>query len=172
MRKAVLSRRLDSRRRRDRNPVIGAVSVGFFFLLIGIMLLSIPDAVTNTESFLNDLITARVPNLNQVVLPAPAHPAAHQGFYALVAEFSLAWGVFQVFILLLKIVFRSTIRSIAETVSGIITWLGTYYLVTTFLIVGTLTTWFAFWALVLTLWGISMLARAIVLAIYRNSGYI
>ena len=124
-----------------------------------------PGSIGEIEAFLRDLTLVRVPNLGQIFLPAPTHPTAHGEFYVIIANFSLIWGIFQVFILALKVASKSSVSSKAETISSFISWLGANYLVTTFLMQGTLMGWFIFWALTLTLWGVSMLTRAIILAI-------
>ncbi len=59
---------------------------------------------------------------------------------------------------------RSSVARKAETVENIVFWLGTSYLITTYLVNMTLSSeWFVFWAGIILLFGLSLIARAFVL---------
>lgn len=143
---------------------ITAISVGFFLVLAGAIFLSTPDLLGKILTFFSDFDIVRVPH-TRVFLPAPASLGIHSGFYSAVMQFCFLWGVFQVFILVLRFVARSPLNKKAETSSSIIFWLGASYLIRTFLIGTTVTTtWFVFWAGIIMLIGTTFVIRAIILA--------
>ena len=74
----------------------------------------------------------------------------------------MAFGVLQVFILGLRVWVHSRTRRIAETLGHAVFWLGAAVLVNMFLITGTLSGWFEYWAALIILVGVSFIARAIV----------
>jgi hypothetical protein len=83
-----------------------------------------------------------------------------------VEKFSLLWGVFQIFTLILRFAFHSLPRKKAQNISDITFWLGTSYLISFFLTPRvTITGWLVFWSMVITLLGVSQITRAITLAI-------
>ncbi len=87
--------------------------------------------------------------------------------------FCLSWGAFLVALLVVRFVVHTSWRKKAENLSDIIFWLGAMYLIQTMLLdVGTAlshTGWFAFWAAIIMLLGVSLVVRAIVLAAVRRS---
>lgn len=154
---------------RDREKIISAVSIGFFFILAGTIFLLTPNFIDKVTAFFNDFILVRAPNTEQVFLPAPSSPSKHLGVYMVVEEFTVIWGIFQLLILVLKVTFHFSSTSKAETISGIIFWLGISYLISLFLIVqATTIRWLVFWAMTITLIGVSQVIRAIVLAVKRR----
>ncbi len=86
--------------------------------------------------------------------------------YSAVTQFSLIWGLFQIVILALRIVVDSPFSKKAETASNLVFWLGASYLISTLLNeTTTVETWFVFWAEVIMLIGVSLIVRAIILAV-------
>lgn len=159
--------------RRHREGLISAISAGFFFMLVGAIFLTTPNLFNNIIDLFSDFDIRRVPNLDNVWLPAPVHPfsSTNRVVYTAVEQFSYAWGLFQLVILALRFVVRSPVNKDAETVSNIVFWVGTGYLIRTFLIETIrfslftgLTRWFVFWAGIIMLLGVSLIIRAIVLA--------
>jgi len=157
---------------RYRESLFSAISAGFFFVLVGAIFITTPNLFDRILDFFRDFDVVRVPNLG-VWLPAPAHPFAltHSVVYEAVERFSYIWGIFQVVILVLRFVARSPVNKDAETVSNIVFWLGTGFLIRTFLIETTrmpsfvgLTRWFVFWAGIIMLLGVSLIIRGIILA--------
>ena len=99
-----------------------------------------------------------------VSLPAPANPAAHIELYTAAFQFALALGIIEVAILVLRIVLHSPVKRKGETVENIVFWLGTSYLISVYLINMTIAVeWFIFWAGVILVWGLALVARSFVL---------
>lgn len=99
-----------------------------------------------------------------VFLPAPANPAAHAVLYGAAAQFSLGVGILQILVLALRLIIRSLPSKTAETVGHLVFWFGASYLISTLLNdATTLGTWFAFWAGILVVLGVSLIARGLVL---------
>ena len=157
--------------RRRREGVMGALTAGLFFVVIGIIFITTPDLLSNVISFLRNLDIRRVPN-TELYLPAPRNPAEHAAVYSAVQQFSLIWAVLEVAMLGLRVVFRSPLRNMAENASNIIFWFGAVYLIQTFLNdTTTLTMWFTYWAAIVMLAGLTLIVRAIILAAMRTRNY-
>ena len=74
----------------------------------------------------------------------------------------------EVIVLVLRFAMHSPVTRIAETVGNIVFWLGTAYLVTTYLNdTANINKWFVFWAGILVFLGLSLLARGFVLLAKR-----
>jgi len=141
------------------------VAIGFFLILAGTLFLYMPNLIGKVVAFFSDFTMVRVPNTGNVFFPAPASPGTHSDVYTFVGEFSLIWGIFQIFILALNFAFYSSPRRKADTISHIIFWLGVSYLIGQLLNPQvTMVGWFMFWSVVIMLMGVSLIARAIVLA--------
>jgi len=99
-----------------------------------------------------------------VVLPAPANPAAHIELYTAAFQFAIAIGIIEVAILMLRIFLHSPTKRKGETVENIVFWLGTSYLISAYLVNMTIPVeWFIFWAGVILVWGLALVARSFVL---------
>jgi uncharacterized membrane protein YfcA len=140
--------------------LITALAVGGFFIILGFVIAFTPDIVHKTDVFFGDLtnVTYQVGS-STVNLPAPANPAAHIGFFTAVMNFLLGVGILQIAILALRFAVRSPIRRIGATVGNMVFWLGAAVVANVFLLAGTLAGWFQFWALLIILIGLSLLAR-------------
>jgi len=159
---------------RLREGVISGVSAGFFFVVIGALFVIHPTLLGKILDFFRDFEMVRVPNISIVItLPAPAYPLSHRLVYSAVEQFSFVWGIFQIAILALRFFARSPWNKKAETVSNIVFSFGTGFLTRTFLIetirfphiIDPLTRWFVFWSGIIMLIGVSLIIRAIVLAV-------
>lgn len=152
---------------RYREALFSAFSAGFFFILVGTLFATMPNLFDNILTFFHDFDIVSVPN-TEISLPAPKSPSDHLVVYSAVGQFSLMWGLFEIVILALRFFARSPLSKKAETVSNLVFWLGASYLIGTFLNeTTTATTWFAFWAVIITLIGVSLIVRAIILAAVR-----
>src|SRR5665647_2028816 len=133
--------------------ILIAISLIFFFhgtILIGL------------TNFFGSLTLAQVPGTG-VYLPAPLTPAAHADLYTAAFQFCLSIGILEIIILVLRFLFNSPIKRKAETIQNIIFWLGASYLIVAYLNdVATINTWFVFWAGVIMIFGLSLIARAFV----------
>jgi hypothetical protein len=150
----------------NHEGIISTISIGFFLILAGAIFISTPDLVTKIVAFFNNFTTVRFPNTTDVFLPVPVSLRAHLVLYNAAGEFSLIFGIFQILILILRFVFHSPLHRKAEGVSDIIFWLGISYLISLYLTPQiTIVMWFIFWSMVIMLVGMSLIARAIMLAI-------
>jgi len=157
---------------RYREGLISGISAGFFLLLIGAIFVTTPNLFTKILDFFQDKWSLLpVPNFGGLRLPGPANPLIHSVLYGAVELFCYIWGLFQVGILVLRFVVSSSWRKKAETVSNIVFWLGTGFLIRTFLIETTVlpllafvTRWFVFWSGIIMLIGATLIIRAIILA--------
>ncbi len=141
--------------------LISALAVGGFFIIIGLMFVITPNLWEKTVAFFSDFTTKSYPTTgtNTLTLWVPAHPAAHLDFFTAVMSFFLAMGVLQILILALRLGFKSRVHRIAETAGNVVFWLGGAAAAYVFLLAGTLTGWFQFWALLIILVGASLITR-------------
>lgn len=158
-----------ARKRSPQEGLITALAVGGVFVIIGLVVVLTPNIVQKTNAFFGNLTTVTYPLGNGTVsLPAPANPAQQVDFFTAVMNFILGVGILQIVILALRLVVRSPIRRIAETVGNLVFWLGGAVVANVFLLAGTLSGWFNFWAWLIILVGISMIARFSVLFAGRS----
>lgn len=159
-------------RRSYHESILSAISAGFFLILAGSLFLFKSGLFEGVIDFFKNLDTIRVLNTD-VYLPAPKTPASYMLVYDAARLFCLSWGAFLVALLVVRFVVHTSWRKKAENLSDIIFWLGAMYLIQTMLLdVGTAlshTGWFAFWAAIIMLLGVSLVVRAIVLAAVRRS---
>ena len=150
--------------------LITALSVGGFLIILGFVFAFTPGIAEQTRNFFNDLTTQtyRINTSSTINLLAPAHPADHQGFYSAVINFLLGIGILQIVILALRLVVHSRIRRIAQSVGDLIFWLGAAIVANVLLLAGTLNSWYQFWASLLVLIGLSLIARAFVYLASRS----
>ena len=141
--------------------IFTAISVGFFFVLVGFLLVTTPNLFGNIMDFLKSFELAEVPN-SDIIFPAPASPSSHTVFYQAIVQFSFALVLFQIIMLVLRFITQSPWGKRAETMGNLVFWLGAGILIENFLI--QTTQWFVFWSLLIIIIGVSMIARAIVLA--------
>jgi hypothetical protein len=158
-------------RRLRGEGIFVAVSAGFFFILIGTLFATRPSLYDSLRTFFspNNWMNYTFPNSN-ITLPIPQSlgDQAHVDVYDAALEFALALGIFQILIVALRFAFSSTVRRKARTVQSVVFWLGAAYLINTYLNATTNpTTWFLFWAALIILIGLALIARAIALAVLR-----
>jgi len=141
-----------------------AISVGFFLLLVGTIFVITPNVFDRILDFFKDFKLVDVPFTN-VVFPAPAFPRSHLVVYQAAEQFSMTVSLFQILILALRFVIPSSWKKRSETVGNLVYWVGATYLIQSFLIDSTL--WFVFWSALLMIIGVSLIARAVVMALSR-----
>jgi hypothetical protein len=157
-------------RREPGDAIISAIAVGAVFILIGLVfVLALPNNLWDKiVGFFNNIPTTQVPHTT-LTLPAPANPGAHEVLYTALFQFSLGIAALQVVILALRFALHSRIGRIAETMGNLVFWAGAGYLVNAYLNSSTtLTAWFSFWAALLVIVGLSVIARALVRIIARK----
>jgi hypothetical protein len=154
---------MPTRERRHGEGLLSAAAVGAVFVLIGIVFITTPNLINDAREFFSDFTTLQVPNTS-IQLPAPAHPANHAALYGAMAQFTLGISILQILMLALRLVLRSPTRRTAETVGNLVFWFGATYLIITLLNdATTVDTWFMFWAAIIVVLGVSLIARALVL---------
>ena len=150
-----------------REGLLSALSAGFFFVLVGAIFVTTPNLLDKIFAFFRDFEIVRVPNTS-IRLPAPASPAAHSGLYSALAMFSFIWSLFQIVILIFRFIVYSPLSRKTETAGNLVFWLGANFLVRSFLNETTRRgTWFEFWTAIIVLLGVSLIVRAIILAVQR-----
>ncbi len=156
---------------RYRESLIGAVSAGFFLILLGALFILTPGLFGRTIDFFEDFGSVVVPNTT-ISFFAPLNLRSHGGVYTAVEQFCFAYGVFQIVILALRFAAGSSTSKKADTVGNLIFWIGAGYLIRTLLLetmllqtgARVLTTWFIFWAALIILAGVTFIVRAVILA--------
>ncbi len=147
--------------------IFSAISAGVFLILIGAIFATTHGLFGKILDFFRGFNIVRVSDM-EIFLPVPASPEAHSIVYSAVAQFSFVWGLFQIFILAFRFVAGSPPSKKAETASNVVFWSGASYLIRAFLNeTTTLKMWFEFWAGVMMIIGVSLIARAIILAVGR-----
>ncbi len=160
-----MSQTKEGRSRRD--GVITAVAFGGFLIIVGAIFALTPNLWQRINDFFGSITTTTVPG-SSIVLPAPDQAAAHKILYTAVLQFDVAFGVFQLLILALRVWMKSRIGRIAETLGNAVFWLGAALVTNTFLLEGTLRGWFNFWETLIVVVGFSLIARALVLFARRT----
>jgi hypothetical protein len=149
--------------------MLSAISAGFFLVLIGMLFVTMPGLFDNIVSFFEDFNTVEVPNFQGVHLPAPRNPNSTDALaiYTAVVRFSLIWAVFLAAMLAARFILNSPRRSKADNVGDLVFWFGTAYVAQNLFLSTSvrLVEWFGFWAAIIVLIGVSLIARAIYLAI-------
>lgn len=141
-----------------------AISAGFFLLLVGALFVITPNLSDNILNFFDNVKMVDVPNTDVVFL-GPQLPTNHLALYQVVGQFSIAWAIFQIIILTLRFFIPSSWEKRSETVSNFVYWTGTAVLIQLFLIENT--QWFVFWSTIIIIAGVSLIARAAVMAVSR-----
>jgi len=152
---------------RSTERLISVSSIGFFLILIGMIFALTPDFFSSLLTFFKDLGLVQVPNVfTGIVLPAPRNPADHTTVYSVASWFSFVWGIFLVALLLVRILANSPLNKKTQNASDIFYWLANGFLIGRFLN-GTTNTvmWFSYWSAVIMLLGVSLIIRAIILAV-------
>jgi hypothetical protein len=152
---------------RYKESFVSAFSIGVFLILLGAIFIATPNFFDKLSAFFMDFDIVQVSNIG-IYFPAPKNPASHTAVYLAASQFCLAWGIFLIALLCFRVFAHSPLNKKAENFSDIVVWLGDAVLITSFLNEKTTASaWFAFWALVITLIGVSLIVRALILAAFR-----
>ncbi|MCK5628256.1 hypothetical protein KAI12_02205 [Candidatus Bathyarchaeota archaeon] len=144
--------------------IFAAISVGTILILIGLIFVVTPNLFGAIVEFFKDFGMVEVDSGTGFVLPAPVSPWKHTTVYQAWAQFSLGIGFLYVVLLALRVNANSSIIKTAEMTSNLVFWFGASYLVSTHLNSNTThRLWFAFWAGIIALVGVSFVVRAIIL---------
>jgi len=156
---------------KKKESLVAAIYAGSIFIILALVYLihlssNFADKIVN---FFSSFVLAQVPGTG-IALPAPANPAAYTVLYAAAFQFSIGVGILEIAILALRIYMHSPYPRKAETIENIAFWLGASYLIIAYLMNTTLQTeWFVFWAGIILVAGLSMVARAFVLLAGQKS---
>ena len=143
--------------------LITALAFGGFLVIIGVLFAVTPNLWQSIVDFFDNITTRAIPySGGNIALLEPQNPAAHSTLYNALFQFDLAFGALQVLILAIRVAVKSRVRRIAETLGNAVFWLGAAFLVNAFLLMGTLRSWFEYWAALIVLVGISVVVRAVV----------
>lgn len=158
------------RQKWEHEGLISAIGFGGFLIMLGFVFAFTPDLLQKISSFFGDLAVQRLPfsSIGNVMLPAPRHPAAHIDLYNAVMQFDIGIAILQIVILALRFGLVARTRRIAETIGNLVFWAGAAITVNTFLLMGTLTGWFEYWAALIIVIGVSIVARALVHFVRRK----
>ncbi len=156
---------------KKKENLLTAVYVGSVFIILALVYYShiADDLWGGLVNFFSSFTLAPVPTTG-ISLPAPANPADYMNLnlYGAFFQFSLALGILEIVILMLRVWLHSPVTRKAETIENIVFWLGTSYLVTTYLVNMTIPSeWFVFWAGIILIFGLALVARAFVLMARR-----
>jgi len=155
---------------RHQEGLLTALGFGGFLIIVGLVFALTPNLWQRVMDFFHDISTVTFPlgsSTSNIVLPAPQHSGNHDVLYTALLQFDVALGILQVIILGLRVWIHSTTRKIADTIGDAIFWLGSAALVNAFLLTGTHSSWFEYWATLIILVGVSFVARAIVYFVRR-----
>lgn len=161
---------VQKRTRKIGESLISVISVGAVFILFGVVfVLAHPRSLWDSiVTFFSSFTLRSVPGIG-ISLPAPVNPAAHAVFYTAAFQFCIGLGILQVILLALRLMTYSPISKTAETFGHLVYWFGSSYLITTYLNnTTTISRWFMFWAGILIILGLSLIARAVVLLAKRR----
>jgi hypothetical protein len=152
---------------KKKESLFTALFVGAVFIIIALIYyVHLSDDLGG--SLVNFFSSLTLSPILGIPLPAPANPTAYMNLYNAAFQFSVAIGILEIVILAVRVRLHSSVSRIAETVENIVFWLGTSYLITTYLVNMTLSSeWFVFWAGIILIFGLALVARAFVLIAKR-----
>ena len=153
--------------RMERKPIqeglITALAIGGTFILLGLVIVSIPNFISKVQAFFNDFGFVSFPfSTGTISFPAPRNPSLHLDLFTATMNFAIGIAVLQSIILPLRILAKSRLSRIAETVGNLVFWIGTAIVASTFLLAGTQQGWFQYWAFLIVLAGVSLIVRGAV----------
>jgi hypothetical protein len=152
-----------------KESLLSAIYIGSIFIVLAVVyVVHLPNSLWDQiVDFFSSLTLAPVSGTS-IALPAPANPAAHVPLYTAAFEFTVAVGAIEIVVLILRILLHSPVPRKAETIENIVFWLGTSYLVITYLVNMTIAgEWFVFWAGIILIVGLALVARSFVLLAQR-----
>jgi tellurite resistance protein TehA-like permease len=154
---------------KKKENLFSAIYIGSVFIIIALVYyIHISDNLLDgLINFFTSLTLAPVPSIG-ISLPAPVNPAAHMNLYTAAFQLSIGIGILEIVILMLRVGLHSPVSRKAETIENIVFWLGASYLITTYLMNMTIQSeWFVFWAGIILIFGLALVARAFVLLAKR-----
>ncbi len=154
---------------KKKENLLTAIFIGAIFIAVAAIYFShLPNNLwDDIVSFFSQLTLSPIPGTS-IPLPAPGDLSANAELYYAAFEFTLAIGLMEIGILLLRVYFHSPVARKAETVENIVFWLGASYLIVAYLVNMTIyAEWFVFWAGIIMLFGLALVARSFILLAKR-----
>jgi hypothetical protein len=148
-----------------KESLFTAIYVGALFIILALVYyIHLSDNLWDSlVNFFTSLTLAPVPTTG-ISLPAPANPANFGNLYVAAFQFSLGVGILEIIILALRVFLYSSVTRIAETIENIVFWFGASYLIIAYLVNMKISSeWFVFWAGIILIFGLALLARAFVI---------
>ena len=152
-----------------KESLLTALYVGSIFIILAIVYFaSLPASLWDSlVSFFTSLTLAQVPGTG-ISLPAPTRLDSFSILYNAAFQFAIGLGLVEILVLTLRVFLHSPVSRIAETIENIVFWLGASYLIATYLLNMTLSSeWFVFWAGIIMIFGLALVARSFVLLAKR-----
>ncbi len=150
---------------KQKERLITTVYIGAIFIVIAVVYyINLSNSLLNRiVDFFSSLTLAPVPNVG-IPLPAPTHPASYGALYGAAFQLFLGLGILEIAVLAVRILMHSSMARKAETIEHLVFWLGTSYLITSYLFNMTIMSeWFVFWAGVILIGGFALVARSFIL---------
>jgi len=156
---------------KKKESLFTAIYIGAIFIIVALIYyIHLSDGLWDgLVNFFTSLTLAQVPTTG-ISLPAPANPAAYTNLYIAAFQFAIAIGILEIVILFLRVGLHSPVSRKAETIENIVFWLGTSYLIITYIVNMRITgEWFVFWAGIILIFGLALVARAFVLLAKKST---
>ncbi len=104
----------------EKIDILSIASFGFFLVLIGVIFAITPNLLDRIYDFLHDFHLQEVyPGIS---FPTPA--SNHSALYGALFQFCLIFAIFQVVILVARIILKESIKRKSGTFSGLFFWFG------------------------------------------------
>lgn len=144
-------------RRGNQENWIGLLTFGFFIMLFASFFVIIPNYWDKIIGFLESFELKKM-----VGVPILPHPTgSHNEIYQAITQFCLIFGLFQFFVLALRLFIKSSLTKTSETASNIVFWLGASYVFNILLAEGT-GWWFNCIGGIITVLGFSIIVRSLI----------
>jgi hypothetical protein len=154
---------------KKKEGLVTAIYIGSIFILLALIyLVNVSKGLFgNLESLFSSFTFTTVPGTS-ITLPAPSNPAAFTLVYNAAFEFAFGLGMIELIILSLRIAVHSPLSRKAETIENLVFWLGTSFLVISYLVNMTIISeWFVFWSGIILIAGLALVTRGFVLFVRR-----
>lgn len=105
---------------------IGLLSFGIFLLILGVIWFKTPELIDKVRTFILDFRLHKVQFLTfDIFFPSPEH--THPVVYKAIMNLSFAYAASYIVILTLRFIFQEPIYRKADSLSGMIFWIGIGY---------------------------------------------
>jgi hypothetical protein len=151
-----------------KESLVTYVYVGAIFIILALIFILNTGISGRIVNLFSSLTLAQVPGTN-IALPTPSTTAAHTQLYHIAFQFTISLGVLEIITLMVRILLHSPIARKAETIQNLVFWLGTSFLIITYLVnIKLQTEWFVFWAGIILIGGLSLVTRALIILLAKR----